>query len=298
LEKKDIKMCKDEKIKINYPLAKNHHLIQIAPQFRPIKRGARRKGIEREYISKDGKNKVKVMMWKELDIADQDLLLAILAIALPIERGISITRLINEEIEEKKEKYKQLWEKLETKGILAKYDTIVINTSFYELAKELGRPSTSKNIYKWIKDSLTRLSGTRFEIENERYVYNSNLISYLIDKDTNKIEIALNPLNALILMDDKKGYILHNRKERIKLKGEVAKALHAVLVGLVNQKSSKTFKLDILVEKVYLEKIENMSIQQRKDARKAIKKALEKINELDSWKIKNFDNKTYQIKRL
>jgi hypothetical protein len=291
-------MCKDEKIKIKYPLAKNHHLIQIAPQFRPIKRGARRKGMEREYISKDGKNRVKVMMWKELDIADQDLLLAILAIALPIERGISITRLINEEIEEKKEKYKQLWEKLETKGILAKYDTIVINTSFYELAKELGRPSTSKNIYKWIKDSLTRLSGTRFEIENERYVYNSNLISYLINKDTNKIEIALNPLNALILMDDKKGYILHNRKERIKLKGEVAKALHAVLVGLVNQKSSKTFKLDILVEKVYLEKIENMSIQQRKDARKAIKKALEKINELDSWKIKNFDNKTYQIKRL
>lgn len=291
-------MCKDNEIKIKYPLAKNHHLIQIAPQFRPIKRGARRKGIEREYISKDGKNKVKVMMWKELDIADQDLLLAILAIALPIERGISITRLINEEIEEKKEKYKQLWEKLETKGILAKFDTIVINTSFYELAKELGRPSTSKNIYKWIKDSLTRLSGTRFEIENERYVYNSNLISYLIDKDTNKIEIALNPLNALILMDDKKGYILHNRKERIKLKGEVAKALHAVLVGLVNQKKSKTFKLDILVEKVYLEKIENMSIQQRKDARKAIKKALEKINELDSWEIKNFNNKTYQIKRL
>jgi hypothetical protein len=292
-------MHKDNKIKIKYPLAKNHHLIQIAPQFRPIKRGARRKGVEREYLSKDGKNKVKIMMWKELDIADQDLLLAILAIALPMERGESLTRLINnEKIEEEKEKYKQLWDKLETKGILANFDTLVINTTFYELTKELGRPSTSKSIYTWIKDSLTRLAGTRFEIETDRYIYNSNLISFIVDKKTNKIEIALNPLNALILMDDKKGYILHNRKERIKLKGEVAKALHAVLVGLINQKSAKTFKLDVLVEKVYLEKIEEMTIQQRKDARKAVKKALEKINELNTWEIKNFDNKTYQIKRL
>jgi hypothetical protein len=290
-------MCKDNEIKIKYPLAKNHHLIQIAPQFRPIKRGARRKGVEREYISKDGKNKVKIMMWKELDIADQDLLLTVLAIALPINRGSSLNRLINEEKKEIKEKYKQLWEKLNTKGILANFDTILINTTFYELAKEMQKP-LNKQTYEWIKESLKRLSGTNFLIETDKYIYNSNLISYLIDKNTNKIEIALNPLNALILMDDKKGYILHNRKERIKLKGEVAKALHAVLVGLVNQKSSKTFKLDVLVEKVYLEKIENMSIQQRKDAKKAIKKALEKINELNSWEIKNFDNKTYQIKRL
>ena len=281
-------MCKDN-INIKYPLAKNHHLIQIAPQFRPIKRGARKKGVEKEYVSKDGKNKVKIMMWKELDIADQDLLLTILAIALPIDRGASLNRLIKEKQENKK--YKKLWENLETKGILANFDTIVINTSFYELAKELGRPSTSKNIYNWIKESLKRLSGTNFLIETEKYIYNSNLISYLIDKQTNKIEIALNPLNALIIMNDKKGYILHNRKERIKLKGEVAKALHAVLVGLVNQKSSRTFKLDVLIEKVYLEKIEKMSSQQRKDARKSIKKALEKINELESWELKNFDNK-------
>ena len=287
-------MCKDN-INIKYPLAKNHHLIQIAPQFRPIKRGARKKGVEKEYVSKDGKNKVKIMMWKELDIADQDLLLTILAIALPIDRGASLNRLIKEKQENKK--YKKLWENLETKGILANFDTIVINTSFYELAKELGRPSTSKNIYNWIKESLKRLSGTNFLIETEKYIYNSNLISYLIDKQTNKIEIALNPLNALIIMNDKKGYILHNRKERIKLKGEVAKALHAVLVGLVNQKSSRTFKLDVLIEKVYLEKIEKMSSQQRKDARKSIKKALEKINELESWEVKNFDNNTYQIIR-
>ena len=287
-----------DEINIKYPLAKNHHLIQIAPQFRPIKRGARRKGIEREYVSKNGKNKVKIMMWKELDIADQDLLLAILAIALPIERGASLNRLINEEIvEEKKEKYKQLYQKLETKGILADYDTIVINTTFYELAKEMQK-SLNKQTYNWIKESLERLAETNFKIETERYVYHSNLISYLIDKKTNKIEIALNPLNALVLMQDNKGFILHNRKERIKLKGEVAKALHAVLVGLVNQKSNKTFKMDVFIEKVYLTKLEGMTAQERKDAKKAIKKALEKINKLDSWQIKNFNNNICQIKRL
>jgi len=287
-------MCKDN-INIKYPLAKNHHLIQIAPQFRPIKRGARKKGVEKEYVSKDGKNKVKIMMWKELDIADQDLLLTILAIALPIDRGASLNRLIKEKQENKK--YKKLWENLETKGILANFDTIVINTSFYELAKELGRPSTSKNIYNWIKESLKRLSGTNFLIETEKYIYNSNLISYLIDKQTNKIETALNPLNALIIMNDKKGYILHNRKERIKLKGEVAKALHAVLVGLVNQKSSRTFKLDVLIEKVYLEDYNTLDKNQRKNYKKAVKKALDQLNNLDTWNITLFDNNTIKIER-
>jgi len=287
-------MCKDN-INIKYPLAKNHHLIQIAPQFRPIKRGARKKGVEREYVSKDGKNKVKIMMWKELDIADQDLLLTILAIALPIDRGASLNRLIKEKQENKK--YKKLWENLETKGILANFDTIVINTSFYELAKELGRPSTSKNIYNWIKESLKRLSGTNFLIETEKYIYNSNLISYLIDKKTNKIEIALNPLNALVLMQDNKGFILHNRKERIKLKGEVAKALHAVLVGLVNQKSSRTFKLDVLIEKVYLEDYNTLDKNQRKNYKKAVKKALDQLNNLDTWNITLFDNNTIKIER-
>jgi len=287
-----------DKINIKYPLAKNHHLIQIAPQFRLIKRGARKKGVEREYISKDGKNKVKIMMWKELDIADQDLLLAILAIALPVDRGASLTRLINQEKEkEKKEKYTQLWKKLKTKGILADYDTIVINTTFYELAKEMGK-SLGKRTYDWIRGGLERLSGTNFLIETEKYIYNSNLISYLIDKKTNKIEIALNPLNALVLMQDNYGFILHNREERIKLKSEAAKALHAVLVGLVNQKSSRTFKLETFIEKVYLEKIEHMSSQQRKDAKKAIKKALEKINELKNWKITDYKNNTYKIERI
>jgi hypothetical protein len=286
-----------DKINIKYPLAKNHHLIQIAPQFRPIKRGARRKGIEREYISKNGKNKAKIMMWKELDIADQDLLLAILAIALPIERGASLNRLIKEETEEeKKKKYKQLWEKLETKGILADFDTIVINTTFYELAKEMQK-TMNKQTYNWIKESLERLAGTNFKIETERYVYHSNLISYLIDKKTNKIEIALNPLNALVLMQDNKGFILHNRKERIKLKGDVSKALHAVLVGLVNQKSSRIFKIDVFIEKVYLTRLENMTSQEKKDAKKAIKKALEKINKLDNWKITNYQNDTFKIER-
>ena len=288
----------EDKIYIKYPLAKNHHLIQIAPQFRPIKRGARKKGVEREYISKDGKNKVKIMMWKELDIADQDLLLAILAIALPVDRGTSLNRLISEEQEkQKKEKYTQLWKKLETKGILADFDTIVINTTLYELAKETGR-IPAKKTYDWIKESLKRLSGTNFLIETEKYIYNSNLISYLIDKETNKIEIALNPLNALVLMQDNKGFILHNRKERILLKGEVAKALHAVLIGLINQKSNRVFKIETLIEKVYLEDIKNMTSQQKKDSKKAIKKALEKINELENWNVIDYKNGTYKIERL
>jgi len=280
----------EDDIKITYPIAKNHQLIQIAPQFRVIKRGRRKQGVEREYVSQDGKKKVRIQMWKELDIADQDLLLTILAIALPVDRGRVLKK-------EENENYKKLWEDLKLKGILADFDTLCIKTNIYELLKEMNKKA-NKNTYTWVKESLDRLAGTRFYIETERYVYNSNLISYIIDKKTKEIEIALNPLNALVLMNDKNGYILHNRKERILLKSEVSKALHSVLVGLVNPKSTKTVKIDILIEKIYLEKIEEMSNQQRKDARRAVKKAVEKLNGLKNWKLTLFDNNTVKIERF
>jgi len=283
-------MTIQEKVnKIKYPIAKNHQYIQILPQFKPIKRGARKKGIERIYTSPDGKKIAKIRMWKELDIADQDLLLTILAIALPVERGLLLKK--------EEEKYKKLWEDLNTKGILANYDTIFIKTTLYELAKELGR-TLSKTTYQWIKDSLERLTGTHIIIETEEHFYGTNLISFNLNKKDNKIEIAINPLNALVLLNDNKGYILHNRKERILLKGDVSKALHAVLVGLVNPKSSKILKLDVLVEKVYLKKIKEMSSQEKKDSRKAIRKAIKKFNLLKNWKITIYDNDTFKIERL
>jgi len=280
-------MVEEEQININYPIARNHQLIQVLPQFRPIKRGARKKGVERKYTSKDGKTKATIMMWKELDIADQDLLLAILAIALPVDRG----NIVDETSNSIKELYKQL----ELKGLLAKWQTLYIETTLDELRRELNRSDGTKT-YQFIRESLKRLMNTSIEVETEDFVYGTNLISYEIDKNLKKIKIAINPINALVILNDKHGYILHNRKERLALKSATAKALHSILVGLVAPNQSKVLKIDMLIAKVYLDN--NMTSQQKKDARRTIKSALQKINTLKLWNIEIYDNGTVKIKRI
>ena len=184
---------------IKYPIARQDHLMQHLPQFRIIKRGARQKGVERIYETKDKTKKVTIRMFKELDIADQDLLLTILAIALPTTRGKILSK-------ESENNFK-LWEKLKVEGIFAEWKTLSIETSYYELSKELGKKSFGGSTKKWIEESLVRLTNTTIEIENEKFIGGSNLISYLIDKETEKIKIAINPINAVVLLGDGQGYI-------------------------------------------------------------------------------------------
>ena len=275
---------------INYPIAKNHQIIQILPQFKPIKRGARKKGVERVYSSQDGRYKAKIKMFKELDIADQDLLLTILAIALPVKRG----SIINEET-----KHQDLWKKLAIKQDDTNQDitSIMIETTPFELLKELNK-NTGKKDYLWLLESLERLSDTTLLFDTPEFIGSTNLLSFYLHKETKKLLIAINPLNALVLMNDKKGYILNNRIERLQLKSDVAKALHSVLLTLIDNKQSKTFSLDTFVEKVYLSTIEEMTSQARKDSRRSIKNALMKINELKNWDITIHSNKTVTIKRI
>ena len=184
--------------KIKYPIARQHQTIQVLPQFKPIRRGRREKGVENIYVSNDGKNKATIRMWEQLDIADQDLLLCILAIALPIERGGIISE---------NSKNTELWKKLETKGIYAKGKTLRILITHYELLTEMGK-SLGKNGYRWLEQSLDRLVNTSIKLENEEGIGHTNLVSYTIQKKTKKIEIAINPISALVLLNDKKKDIL------------------------------------------------------------------------------------------
>ena len=277
-----------EEININYPLAKQDHLIQQLPQFRIIKRGARQKGVERFYQTKDKKTSVNIRMFKELDIADQDLLLAILAIAFVTNRG--------NELSNESKRYQELWSRLETEGIFAKWNTLCIETSYYELLNELNKPQGGSG-QKWIDESLKRLVGTNIFIETEEFKGGSNFVSYYIDKQTKKIHIAINPVSAVVLLGDKKGFILHNRKERLTLNTTPARALYSILVGMVNQKKSKTLSIPMLIEKMHFIEWEEATTQQRKDLKKSFKVAIAEINKLKEWKIKDNLNNTITIIR-
>jgi len=282
-------MKQESLFNINYPIAKNHQIIQILPQFKPIKRGARKKGVERKYISRDGKSSAIIRMFKELDIADQDLLLTILAIALPISRGDVINK--------NSQNYSHLWKNLniKPKEMIENLATIMITTTPYELLKELNKSKGQAN-YNWLFESLVRLANTTIEFKTPEFRGSTNLISYYFDENTEKLNIAINPVNAIVLMNDKKGYIFNNRIERLQLKNDTAKALHSVLLTLIDNNQTKSFNYEILIEKVYLENFETMNINERKNSKRTIKKALEKINELANWEIR-MDKKFVSIKR-
>lgn len=277
-----------EEININYPLAKQDHLIQQLPQFRIIKRGARQKGVERFYQTKDKKTSVTIRMFKELDIADQDLLLTILSIALVTNRG--------SELSNESKSYQDLWNGLQIKGIFNQWNTLCISTSYGELNRELLKADSGKN-NEWIEQSLRRLQNTTIEIDTESRRGGTNFLSYDLDKINKKINIAINPVSAVVLLGDKKGFILHNRKERLALKTTPARALFSILVGMVNQKKSKTLSVPMLIEKMHFIQWEQQDKDQRKNLKRSFRTAIAEINNLKEWKIKDNQNDTITIYR-
>lgn len=277
---------------IKYPLARQEHFCQHWPIFYVLPRGkTRKKGFKRTYISKKNEEEREVIIrfFEELGIGDQDLFLAILAIAFVQKRGNNLTP--------KSQNNQNLRLELNVGGKYENENTLSINTSFFELNNELVRPQSGR-ANQILEESLERLSGVSFIIKTPTFSASSNLLSYFICKKTERLKIAINPKNAKVLFgDQKKGFILHNRGERLALKGDPARALHAVLVGLVNQKKSKTFLLETLIYRIYHVNWQDANKDQRKNLKRSLLKASKELNKLKEWQIIDHKNNTFTIKR-
>ena len=263
---------------LNYPIAYINHTLQNAPFFKPLQRGNRDIDIviQHTYSNNDT---ITIYMQERLDIKDQDLLLAILSITYIGYRGTII----------------------DTNSILFKnlkssnnsMYAVAINTTRYELLKELGLDPKSSSSIKWLEGSLKRLKNTSFKLITSQLnsEYTSNLISIETTKTTSKvlkIDIALNTyLCSYFLESDilKKGIISHNRQERVSMKKESARALHSYFNSLVNIKSSRLFHLNTLVEKIYRVEVKNINKYSKSKKRKSISDGLAEINNLKLWEI-------------
>ena len=281
---------------INYEIAKNHHYIHLSPLERPVKRGARKLAVERTYQIKNKNINLTVSMFKELDVADIDLLITLLAIGLKNYSETENNPLISEKIKLKEKKiraetkdlieYEKL--KLKVQEIFNKIDNLItFKISSYELLKELGKTRGTAN-YKWLEESLQRLSQTTITIDTPLLLASTPLLYFAMLKEEKKIKITLNPINSFVILGNKQGYILMNRKERLSLKRDVSKVLHSVLIYLVNTNQTKKINIDVLVKKVYKneDKFDNLTTERKKELRKKIKEALKEINTLANWNIK------------
>lgn len=264
--------------------AKTHYLTEFPSIFKPIKRGAREKAVEINYEYKNG-SKIQVWMFKQLDIADQDLFLAIVSLVAEYSRGIlgqeDTQNLVT----------KNLREKLKLKNNLFELPILKLETTIFKLLETMGRNDGKMN-YKWCLEALERLSRCGIGYNTDKYIGNSNLISFEVDKNTKVIYIALNPVSASVFLSNDK-YVIHNLKERYMLKLDASKALLSYLNRLIGIGQKKPLYLDTLINGVYGE----TTPDEKKNRKRTILKAIEELKTHNEYIFEEGLNNSFIIKR-
>ncbi|MDF5642931.1 hypothetical protein P3738_24750, partial [Vibrio parahaemolyticus] len=151
---------------VRFPAARNHPVLHAAPTFRPIAKGRRRKGLERIHETPNGT--LKTRMFYELDVADQDLLLCVLAIARSelyreaIDQDDKILEALEIDLKGGSINEKETFRLLELPALK-------ISLTRYELLKELQRSTSGAKNYKWLEASLDRLGAVSFKYDGARW---------------------------------------------------------------------------------------------------------------------------------
>lgn len=287
---------------IKHLAARQHPTLFYSDIFTPVSRGRRKKAVE--WKKEVGETKVTIAMFNQLDIADQDLLLCILAMGRTVVKTFKAQSdyLITDELSDPKQK--KLITELEatfTKkdGAMLKpsnrsgfsvdqLPALAITTTGYQILNDLNRPTNGVG-YKWLDEALTRLSRTSFELEDKRYKYGgSRLLSYMTDKDTKEITITINALSAHSVWAENGDYIYSDRRERHALQTDLARSLHDKLCARVRGgEKDRRFYVDNLLLSIFNdEDPASVAKQTVSTRRSSFKKATDEINALPLWSAK------------
>jgi len=268
---------------IRFPAARSHPVLHAAPTFRPIAKGRRRLGLERVHKTNNGVLKTK--MFYELDVADQDLLLCIFAIARSDTHGKFVDRDLSEEI------LSPLLLDLSigrpdkaSKLRVMELPALQIEISKYELLMELKRDHGSKT-YKWLTESLDRLASVGFNYDGAFWAGSFNLLSWGLSKETGQYTILINPISSHSIWADKSQYIFVQREERHQLKLDAARCLHSYLSGVIWHGETKHRTLDSLAMAVLCEPDTTPSAKTVRNYRAKIRDALLEIDALKNWSV-------------
>jgi hypothetical protein len=220
-------------------------------------------------------------MFHELDIADQSMLYAILAMARSWDRGKQLFDSTEDQ------DAKALLEKLELEGhvsVITK-PSIVVETTIYELLNVMGKSPKGQANHDWAKKSLERLAGVGFTYDGEKWFGSFRMMSFSVNRETKAVRVALNPVSAASVMSNSGGYVMVHLQERGALSKDDAKALHSVLAGLVRPGSSRVVMADTLSSSVWADYDDEVSDKAIELRRKRLKEAAKDISDLSGWKV-------------
>lgn len=264
---------------IKFPVARNHPILHAAPTFRPIRRGRRRTGLVKSYSTPKGT--LEISMFYELDIADQDLMLAIFAIARAQSRG----KLIEANNEENELLTGLELDLVGTEDIpVHEMPSLQIAVTRYELLTELERPDNN-TAYAWLEMALNRLSKVGFFYSGAMWSGSFNMINWSSNNNSGQIKIIINPISSRSIMIDNDGYINIHRKERHSLTSDDEKALHSSLCGLVSPGTKRTLLIDTLSDRVYATYDDETTSNMVRLRRGKMKAAAASVGDLRGWNI-------------
>lgn len=271
------------KRKSSLTFAKSDPAISLASLFRPVTRGRRPRGLV--LSAPWGENlTLHFKIHTGLDTKDQSLFLTLVALA-----GVRGT-----EIDKHSSGVgRQLWLNLNESGDVS-YNgpAVVIKTSYYELLKEMDL-SMSKASYTSLLESLDRLDGVTFKGETPDAIHPSQkLVTYHVDKVERNITIVLNSRICQALVGH---YVRIELGERAQLDTDTAKVLHAWICAWCGAGAVKRIGVDNLVLKVW--GVDSTSGSTKRGRRRLLRLALDRINKLPGWSLREDDRNVIHIRR-
>lgn len=257
--------------------------------FRPLKK-ASYKGLSLDitYLYKDY-----VFRWVNycpLSIVDQSVFLAIHRLAS--EKG----RVEVVDSHHEKPVMREVRNALQLKLEAEDSKCLVLETTFYEIAKLLGYSDTGPNL-RLIKDSVLRLSSVSFMAyrgnDEKSAFWQANLFGGVAGVD-GKLLISINPTLSRAIAGES-AYTFVSMSEQRCLKSDVAKRLHVWLSSWIGYGDTRAIGLDILMPHVWGDTVSGGALRTR---RNTLRKALLELQSLDGWICyEDTDTKKLTIKR-
>ncbi len=242
--------------------------------FRPLKRGDRKK-LKLDLVRNFGPLSFHFTCYEPLSIDDENVLLAILALSKP--NGIRLTT------GPESDHGKKIRELLNPKAYAENWDAGYVKTSVYEICKLAGYPAEGSG-YKTVKASLKRLSSVVLWIKNEETEREGSMSligSYFNGNEDLYIGIHHQLANAVF---GDQQYAIISLKDRLLLKGDVARMIHRWLSAWMPAKSKRSIGIEKLCCHVWPDYLKSQDGTKRWCWNK-VKLAIKEINNLASWKI-------------
>jgi hypothetical protein len=185
---------------------------------------------------------------------------------------------------------KVLRDGLELEGNAVRAEALVVKSSLYELAKEIGYTTNSGSVVKQIEKCIARLWAVSIKTISANGWSGYRLLSSVsVSYKTGNLLVAINPRITEAIFGSKP-HTRINMAEVRKLNSGPARILHQRLSAMISQGQTKKILPDTLLAYIWPDSAEGSTLRMR---RLALRKAIDEIVATDAWEIKD----GYQISR-